>query len=73
MKPLQIGYLLRSETTGFVAGCAVSQLELPELGALISAPLGHEYQVFGLIHDIHIDDDLIFINRHVDTLSAFAR
>ena len=57
MKPLQIGYLLRSETTGFVAGCAVSQLDLPALGALISAPLGPEYQVYGLIHNIHIDDD----------------
>lgn len=57
MKPLQIGYLLRSGTTGFVAGCAVSQLALPALGGLISAPLDSGYQVFGLIHDIHIDDD----------------
>lgn len=57
MKPLQIGYLLRSGTTGFVAGCSVSQLTAPSLGALISAPLSSGYQVFGLIHDIHIDDD----------------
>ena len=57
MKPLQIGYLLRSGTTGFVAGCSVSQLALPALGALISAPLEAGYKVFGLIHDIHIDDD----------------
>jgi hypothetical protein len=57
VKPLQIGYLLRSGTTGFVAGCSVSQLAAPALGALISAPLSSGYQVYGLIHDIHIDDD----------------
>src|SRR5665648_588345 len=57
MKPLQIGYLLRSCTTGFVAGCSVSQLATPALGALIRAPLSSGYQVYGLIHDIHIDDD----------------
>ena len=57
MRVLQIGYLLRSGTTGFVAGCSVSQLASPALGALIRAPLSAEYQVYGLIHDIHIDDD----------------
>lgn len=57
MKPFQIGYLLRSGTTGFVAGCSVSQLATPTLGALISAPLSFGYRVYGLIHDIHIDDD----------------
>jgi hypothetical protein len=57
MKNLQIGYLLRSGTTGFVAGCSVSQLAAPTLGSLIRAPLSSGYQVYGLIHDIHIDDD----------------
>jgi len=57
MKPLQIGYLLRSGTTGFTAGCSASQIEAPTLGALIRAPLNSGYQVYGLIHDIHIDDD----------------
>lgn len=57
MNSLQIGYLLRSGTAGFVAGCSVTQLSTPRLGALISAPLGSGYQVYGLIHDIHIDDD----------------
>jgi hypothetical protein len=56
MDPLQIGYLLRSGTTGFVAGCSVSQLASPALGALIRAPLSAGYQVYGLIHDIHIDN-----------------
>lgn len=54
---IQIGHLLRSSTTGFVAGCSVSQLEAPALGALVRAPLEDGYQVFGLITDIHIEDD----------------
>ena len=54
---IEIGRLLRAGTTGFVAGCRVNQLEAPAFGALIRAPLSDKYQVYGLIHDIHIDDD----------------
>lgn len=57
MDTIQIGHLLRAGTTGFVAGCSVSQLEAPALGALVRAPLSDSYQVFGLITDIHIEDD----------------
>jgi hypothetical protein len=54
---IQIGHLLRAGTTGFVAGCSVSQLETPAFGTLVRAPLGKGNSVYGLIHDIHIDDD----------------
>jgi hypothetical protein len=54
---IEIGRLLRAGTTGFIAGCRVNQLNAPAFGALIRAPLGEGYQVYGLIHDIHIDDD----------------
>ena len=54
---MEIGRLLRANTTGFIAGCRVNQLEAPAFGALVRAPLGAGYQVYGLIHDIHIDDD----------------
>jgi hypothetical protein len=54
---IQIGHLLRAGTTGFVAGCSVSQLEAPAFGALVRAPLEEDYSVYGLITDIHIDDD----------------
>ena len=54
---IEIGRLLRAGTTGFTAGCRVSQLTVPAFGALVRAPLGEGYQVYGLIHDIHIDDD----------------
>lgn len=54
---IRIGHLLRSGTTGFVAGCPVAQLEAPALGALVRAPLTDGYAVYGLITDIHIEDD----------------
>ncbi|MDD2921940.1 MAG: hypothetical protein PHQ36_06605 [Anaerolineales bacterium] len=54
---IEIGRLLSAGTTGFIAGCRVSQLTVPAFGALVRAPLGEGYQVYGIIHDIHIDDD----------------
>jgi hypothetical protein len=57
MTSYEIGRLLRAGTTGFVVGCRVTQLETPSFGALVRVPLSPEYQVYGLIHDIHIDDD----------------
>jgi hypothetical protein len=32
-------------------------MEAPSFGALVSVPQGAGYEIFGLIHDIHIDDD----------------
>lgn len=57
MNSIQIGYLLRASTTGFVAGCSVSQLETPAFGSLVRVPLDKDYSVYGLITDIHIEDD----------------
>lgn len=57
MNAIEIGRLLRSGTTGFVVGCRVSQLNSPGFGALVRVPLEDGYQVYGLIYDIHIDDD----------------
>ncbi|MFZ5879362.1 MAG: hypothetical protein ACOY0R_08320 [Chloroflexota bacterium] len=54
---IEIGRLLRAGTTGFVAGCRVSQWSAPAFGSLVRAPLENGYQVYGLIHDIRIDDD----------------
>ena len=54
---LEIGRLLRSGTTGFIMGCRVAQLQEPAFGALVRAPITDDYQVYGLIYDIHIDDD----------------
>jgi hypothetical protein len=57
MTTIEIGRLLRAGTTGFVVGCRVNQLEAPSFGALVRVPLEAGYQIYGLIHDIHIDDD----------------
>lgn len=56
-QPIEIGRLLRAGISGFTAGCRVNQLDAPSFGALVRAPLTDAYQIFGLIHDIHIDDD----------------
>ena len=57
MSGIAIGRLLRSGTTGFVIGCRVNQLDAPSFGALVRVPLAPDYEVYGLIYDIHIDDD----------------
>ena len=57
MTTIEIGRLLRAGTTGFVVGCRVSQLDAPSFGALVRVPLEAGYQIYGLIYDIHIDDD----------------
>src|SRR3990170_2807090 len=54
---IEIGRLLRAGTGGFVVGCRTSQLTIPSFGALARLPLEGGYQIYGLIHDIHIDDD----------------
>ena len=57
MSEIEIGRLLRSGTTGFVVGCRVNQLDAPSFGGLVRVPLEAGYQVYGLIYDIHIEDD----------------
>jgi hypothetical protein len=54
---IEIGRLLRAGTSGFVVGCRVSQVEAPSFGALVSVPQDNGVDIFGLIYDIHIDDD----------------
>jgi hypothetical protein len=54
---IEIGRLLRSGITGFVAGARVSEKESPRFGALVRAPLGADLNIYGLIYDIHVDDD----------------
>ncbi len=53
----EIGRLLRAAVNGFVVGCRASQLDAPAFGALVRVPLDGGYQIYGLIYDIHIDDD----------------
>jgi hypothetical protein len=54
---IQIGRLLRASTTGCVIGCQVNQVENLTFGGLVRIPAAPGYQIFGLVYDIHIDDD----------------
>lgn len=57
MNMLEIGRLLRAGTTGCVVGCRVTQISVPVFGGMVCIPLEDGSQVFGIITDIHIDDD----------------
>ena len=55
MNSITAGRLLRSNTRGCIVGCHISQSP-PPLGAMVYIPLMVDC-IFGLIYDIHIDDD----------------
>lgn len=57
MSELEIGRLLRAGTAGCVVGCRVQQLAAPAFGGMVRIPLEDGLQIYGLIHDIRIDDD----------------
>ena len=59
MSTIEIGRLLRSSTTGCVIGCRLSDIDVPALGGMVRIPLEDpaHTQVYGLIYDIHVDDD----------------
>ncbi len=56
-KSYEIGRLLRAGISGFVAGTKVLVQDAPRFGAMVRAPIAESKQIYGLIHDIHIDDD----------------
>jgi len=56
-EPIEIGRLLRSSTLGCVVGCRVEQTNAPALGELVNIPLDKGYTIYGLVDDIHIDND----------------
>lgn len=55
--PELIGRVLRASTAGFAVGSQVNQLSTPGLGCLVKAVRDDSEAVYGLISDIHIDDD----------------
>jgi hypothetical protein len=62
---IEMGRLLRASTTGCVVGCKVSQIDAPAFGGMVRIPLegygngssNPTYQVYGIVYDMHIDDD----------------
>lgn len=54
----EIGRILRASTAGFAIGSRVGQLAEPSFGCLVKAqPLDDREAIYGLIYDMHIDDD----------------
>ena len=56
-KTYQIGHLLRSGISGFVAGCPIIDQEIPRFGELVHAPMGEKDRIYGIVHEISISDD----------------
>lgn len=57
MTAIPIGRLLRANTAGCVMGCRLNQVNSPAFGDMILIPLNDGTRIFGLVYDIHIDDD----------------
>jgi len=55
MQTVTAGRLLRANTRGCVVGCPVRQ-SLPDFGSMVHIPINNG-RIFGLIYDMHIDDD----------------
>jgi hypothetical protein len=55
--PIEVGRLLRANLTGFVAGCRIAHPNLPGFGTLVRVPVNARLEAFGLVYDIHMDDD----------------
>ena len=57
MTAIAIGRLLRANTTGCVMGCRLSQTTTPAFGEMVRIPLDDGTKIYGLVHEIFIDDD----------------
>jgi hypothetical protein len=57
MTAIEVGRLLRAGVTGFIAGCRVSNNHAPSFGSLVRVPVDAGYDIYGLVHDIQIEDD----------------
>ena len=58
VKNLEIGRILLASTVGFTIGSRVGQLSAPSFGSLVKAqPLEQRETIYGLIYNMHIDDD----------------
>ncbi len=54
---LAVGRIIRSSTTRFAVGCQVLRPQVPAFGSLVKVPALGGDQIFGLIHDVRMEDD----------------
>lgn len=53
----EVGRIIRSSTTRFAVGCQVLKQDVPVFGSLVKVRAPGEGEVYGLIHDVRMEDD----------------
>jgi hypothetical protein len=69
---IKVGRLLRSGIQGFDAGFSSYQNPIPEFGTLVRAEIEEDFEVFGVIHNINVEDDGL-VRQMVTTESIYQR
>lgn len=54
---IEVGRIIRSSTTRFAVGCQVLQPNVPIFGSLVKVRAQRDDEIYGLIHDVRMEDD----------------
>jgi hypothetical protein len=54
---IEVGRIIRSSTTRFAVGCQVLRPQVPAFGALVKVRAVGDNAVYGLIHDVRMEED----------------
>lgn len=54
---IRVGRIIRANTTRFAAGCQVLRPNVPVFGSLVKVRAVGGHEVYGLIHDVRMEDD----------------
>jgi hypothetical protein len=54
---IEVGRIIRSSTTRFAVGCQVLRPQVPIFGSLVKVRAVGQDEVYGLIHDVRMEDD----------------
>jgi hypothetical protein len=54
---IEVGRIVRSSTTRFAVGCRVLRPQVPAFGALVKVRAVDDGEIYGLIHDVRMEDD----------------
>jgi hypothetical protein len=54
---IEVGRIIRSSTTRFSVGCQVLRPQVPVFGSLVKVRTQEDDEVYGLIHDVRMEDD----------------
>jgi hypothetical protein len=56
---IEVGRIIRSSTERFAVGCQVLRPQVPVFGSLVKVRTWGDDDIYGLIHDVRIEDDLL--------------